>query len=226
MKILHISDTHGKHREINLKEADVLCFTGDESNYRDPYRNHGEFIDFFNWLEEIRPLYKRILFIPGNHSSYCFHNERDAREMFKKIHVDFLNKNEVYIEGVKFYGDPTTPTFGDWCYMTAREKIKKHWDLIPEDVEVLLTHGPAKGYLDLAEDFQHNLKMCGDGALGKRIKKLPHLKAHLYGHIHQNKDCRNNGILFANNIIHSNASAVIDGKFDMGIVYHGNIIEI
>ena len=67
MKILHISDTHGRHRELELKEADVLCFTGDESNYRDPYKNHGEFSDFFNWMEDIRYLYKRVLFVPGNH---------------------------------------------------------------------------------------------------------------------------------------------------------------
>ena len=146
--------------------------------------------------------------------------------MFKDIGVDFLNKDEVVIDGVKFYGDPITPTFGDWCYMTARNKTVKHWELTPQDVNVLLTHGPAKGILDLTEDFNHLLKMCGDGALGKRIKQLPELKVHLFGHVHSSKECKNNGILIRDGIQFSNASAVVDGKFDLGIVHHGNIIEL
>jgi 3',5'-cyclic AMP phosphodiesterase CpdA len=51
MKIFHVSDTHGLHHQINIpNDIDVLAFTGDESNHRDPYRNEAEFYDFAEWF--------------------------------------------------------------------------------------------------------------------------------------------------------------------------------
>lgn len=226
MKILHISDTHGHHRKLKLQEADILVYTGDESNQRSQFLNHTEFIDFFNWLSEVRGNFKRVLFVPGNHSTWIYHNEKEARRLFKSIDVDFLNKDEVVIDGIKFYGDPIMPRFGDWCYMTDRAKTVRHWDLIPTDVDVLLTHTPPKGVLDLSEDRYHSIEMCGDSALYKKILKLPNLKLHCFGHIHHNHGIRNNGILNLDGVLFSNATAVIEGKFDLGIVYHGNIIEL
>lgn len=226
MKILHISDTHGRHMELNLVPADVLCFTGDESNSRVPHLNHTEFLAFVAWLATKRHLYKHVIFVAGNHSSFMFHNQKEATEILESIGVIVLNKTSVVIDGLKFYGDPITPTFGDWCYTTSRSKLNKHWELIPVDTDVLLTHGPPLGILDLTENRDYSLQQCGDSALLKRIKKLPNLKAHLFGHIHDFKTCRNAGILQREGITFSNASAVEDGKINLGIKHHGNNIEI
>ena len=51
MKILHITDSHTFHNQLKLQDADVLCFTGDATNYRDPSLNHKEFRDFYEWVE-------------------------------------------------------------------------------------------------------------------------------------------------------------------------------
>ena len=51
MKLLHITDTHTYHNQLKLQDADVLCFTGDATNYRDPHLNHKEFRDFYEWVE-------------------------------------------------------------------------------------------------------------------------------------------------------------------------------
>ena len=225
MRILHISDTHGLHHQINiLNNIDVLVFTGDESNHRDPYRNEAEFYDFAQWFIDL-PI-KHKLFIVGNHSTYIFHNEKIVRDLFQKNKITWLHKSSIVIDGIKFYGDGISPRFGDWVYTTDRAKTNKHWDLIPEDTQVLLTHTPPKGILDISENRLHEIELVGDSALLKKVNKLPLLKAHLFGHIHNYKDIINTGTRTINEVVFSNATAVTDAQFNKGITFHGNIIEI
>lgn len=226
MKIEHITDTHGHHEGLELKGADILCFTGDCTNQHDQFTNHYEFVKFYNWLKDIRDAYSLVIFIPGNHDSYVFHNERSVREMMKDDGIEFLHKESLMVQGLKFYGDSICPRFGNWHYMTDRSKTNKHWELIPNDVDVLLTHTPPKGILDLTERQDHTLEMCGDSALRKRIKVLPKLNLHMFGHIHDCRNVENHGILKRDGVIFSNATSVIDGQFDRGVVNHGNIIEL
>ena len=50
MKIIHISDTHGQHRQLrDLPEADVIVHSGDISNNGE----EGEVLDFLNWYMEL-----------------------------------------------------------------------------------------------------------------------------------------------------------------------------
>lgn len=226
MRIFHISDTHGFHKQLNMpkEEIDVMVFTGDESNHRSPHLNEKEFYNFINWYAEI-PISTKI-FIAGNHSSYVFHNEKQVRKECKDRGISYLNKDEITIGGVTFYGDPIVPRFGDWLFMTGRDKINKHWELIPDDVNVLLTHTPPKNVLDLSRDMDGRLEMCGCSALNKKIKKLKHLKVSCFGHIHNNKDIINTGIREINGVKFSNGASVLDGGFDKGVIFHGNIIEI
>lgn len=225
MKIWHITDSHGFHSQYKVPEGiDVVCFTGDESNSRSPFMNHHEFIEFVEWYAEVDIHHK--LYIPGNHSTFVYHNERQAKDMLKDNSITWLHKTEIVIDGIKFYGDGTSPTFGNWVYMCKRETINRHWEMIPNDVEVLLTHSPPKGILDLSEDRQYKLERCGCGALNKRIKVLDELKVHLFGHIHNNKDIINTGILVREGVKYSNATGVEDGRFNKGLVYNGNIIEL
>ena len=225
LRVLHLSDTHGFHDLLNIpQDIDVLAFTGDESNHRDPYRNEAEFYDFAQWFINL-PI-KHKLFIVGNHSTYIFHNEKTVRELFLKNNITWLHKSSVIIDGVNFYGDGISPRFGDWVYTTDRAKTNKHWDLIPQDTQVLLTHTPPKGILDITENRFHEIELVGDSALWKRVQKLPLLKAHIFGHIHNNKSIINTGIRTINNITFSNATAVTDAQFNKGITFHGNIIEI
>lgn len=226
MKILHISDTHGQHGKLILQNADVLCITGDESNNRSPHINHKEFLDFYSWLKRIRGKFKHVIMIPGNHSSWIFHNEGEAKQMLKEIDVYLLIGEEIVLDGIKFYGEPIVPTFGEWVYMTARHKLNKYWELIPEDVDVLLTHTPPKGILDLSFKRNHDIEMCGCGALNKKVKKLKQLKAHLFGHIHNNKRIENTGLLQRGNVVFSNATAITDGEIEKGVTFHGSLVNI
>lgn len=224
MKIFHFSDTHSFHKDITIPECDVVVFSGDESNSADVYVNEPEFYDFLDWYGAIKHPHK--LMIAGNHSTYIYKNERIVREVCKEKGIIYLNKNAVVIDGINFWGDPMTPTFGNWSFMCKRESIYKHWDLIPENTDVLITHGPPKGILDLSFNRKHELEMCGDGALGKKIKTLPFLRAACFGHIHDGQDVRNSGVLLRDKVLYSNGSCVYDGKFDWGAVNFGNMLEI
>ena len=226
MKILHITDTHGYHHEMNLNldGVDVLVHTGDATHHRNSFFNEKEFFDFLDWFSSL-PVPNKI-YVAGNHDSFIFENNKEARKQFYLHGIHYLNKNEVVIDGVKFYGDPIMPKFGDWCFMTDRGKLNKHWEMIPEDVNVLLTHTPPKGVLDLSEDRKHNLERCGCSALMKRVNKLKQLKLHCFGHIHNCKDIVNTGVLKRGDVLFSNATAVTDARFDLGITHNGNLIEI
>ncbi|WP_199698433.1 hypothetical protein, partial [Deinococcus cavernae] len=47
-----------------------------------------------------------------------------------------------------FWGSPVTPFFCNWAFNRHEDEIGRHWAMIPDDVDVLVTHGPAQGILD------------------------------------------------------------------------------
>lgn len=55
----------------------------------------------------------------------------------------------VEIEGVRIFGSPYTPYFvgNAFQYPLNREKII--WNCIPDKLDLLVTHGPPAGILDL-----------------------------------------------------------------------------
>ena len=185
MKIHCISDTHTKHREIELPGGDVLIHAGDIMSKDDP----GQLIDFLVWFDE-QP-YTHKIFICGNHD----HVFEDNPELVKKIlrlfpSLIYLQDSEVSINGIKFYGTPWIPTnhLGK-AFSFLRDATllaKSHWKNIPDDTDVLITHGPAYNRLDkITKPVRHNQTQLhlGDPSLGERIKEInPQL--HICGHIH------------------------------------------
>ena len=219
--LLHLSDTHGKHEELqlDLEGIDIIAHTGDATNTWKPSANLLEWEKFIKWYGELPVKHK--LFVPGNHDAACYHFKKFVKDSCLAAGVTYLEKELVEIEGIKFYGDPTTPTFNNWYFMSDRSKIRKHWDMIPQETQVLLTHGPRKGILDSADSG-----LVGDRSLGARIDELPDLILHCFGHIHDNDDFKNNGILVRDGICYSNASSVEDGMWNEKIKHHGNYLTI
>lgn len=207
---------------LSPEPCDVMAFSGDESNERDPLPNALEFYDFIDWYAEQNATHK--IMIAGNHSAYIYQNEKHARKEIENRGIIYLNKSQVEIDGIKFWGEPLTPTFGNWYFMVKRESSHKHFEKIPNDTDVLITHGPPRGVLDLTENRLGTLEMAGDTALGRIIndKRIPYV---LFGHIHSNQRVDNYGILNRDGITYSNASCVRDGR--MNILHHfGNTIIV
>ena len=230
MKILHISDTHGYHEMFpneRFKDIDVVIHSGDCSNYKDSYRNEPEVRKFIAWYESIPVKHK--IYVAGNHDT-SIEKRMVTPGDFAKAGIIYLENASTTIDGIKFWGSPHTPTFGDWAFMKKREKINLVWQNIPDDTDVLIVHGPPKGVRDLSFDRDGNLEMCGCSALMKRCYTLKDsLKLVAFGHIHNMDGVdTNQGISNYNrtSTIFSNATCVYDGRFDLGLTSFGNIITL
>jgi len=175
MKIVAISDTHGLHQSISLPEGDLLIHTGDLSKRG----LKTEVEDFLNWFSAQPHRYK--VFIAGNHDFFFEKEDIDDIQKLIPENIIYLNDSAAMIEGLKIWGSPIQPWFYDWAFNRQRgADIKKHWDLIPADTDILLTHGPAHGILDLTMDYRN----VGCEELLKKIEAVKP-KYHICGHIHE-----------------------------------------
>jgi hypothetical protein len=89
---------------------------------------------------------------------------------------------EDYETSVKVYGSPWQPEFYNWAFNLPRMgwELGQKWTDIPENTDILITHGPAWGHLDTIKG--HSVPL-GCELLAERIKILKP-KIHVFGHIH------------------------------------------
>ena len=176
MQITFFSDTHTKHREVELSSGDVLVHCGDITS-----RGELDVLeDFSRFLSEQD--FKHKIVIAGNHD-LCFEDERkkEAEECLLSKGIIYLNESGAKIEGFEFWGSPIQPFFHNWAFNKQRgEEIRAHWELIPMSVDVLLTHGPPFGILD---DTTKGL-LVGCEELLKKVQDIKP-KIHAFGHIHE-----------------------------------------
>jgi len=81
---------------------------------------------------------------------------------------------------ISIYGSPWTPWFFDWAFNLRRgPELRAQWDRIPRGTNILVTHGPPRGYGDTN---QRNASVgCADLlAVVKRVRP----SVHIFGHIH------------------------------------------
>jgi len=223
-RLWHISDTHMNHEKLVVPpDIDIVVHSGDASNARDPYRNESELVSFLCWFSGLSIPNK--VFVPGNHDTSL---ERGLikREWVESLGINLLLTEERTIDGLKFWGSPYTPRFGDWAFMKDRSKINSVWEEIPEAVDVVVTHGPPYGVLDATYTRSNTTELVGCRALMKQLARRQ-VKFVLFGHIHATADIRNAGTrtIGGSDTVYSNGSCCDDGK--MGIVTsHGNILQI
>jgi Icc-related predicted phosphoesterase len=189
MKFIAISDTHLRHRGLKLPKGDVLLHAGDITY-------HGkkeEVIDFLDWFGKQNYLYK--IFIAGNHDFFFEKAGKSEIETLIPKGVTYLNDSGISINGIKIWGSPVTPWFYNWAFNRKRgEPITKHWRLVPPDTDILLTHGPAYGFLDQLINEQH----AGCQDLLRTVLTIKP-KYHVFGHIHESYgSIKRTGIQFIN----------------------------
>lgn len=175
MRIVFISDTHCRHKKVRLPDGDVLVHSGDISG-----RGELDVIEKFNkWMAE-RNFTKKIV-IAGNHD-FAFENNAKAAEALL-TDCTYLRDSEVIVDGIKFYGSPWQPEFCSWAFNLPRngKALRAVWSKIPDDTDVLITHGPPFGTLDRT--------MCDQKAVGceELVQALARVKPtiHAFGHIHE-----------------------------------------
>ncbi len=173
MTIVFISDTHGQHRALDIPEGDIIIHCGDFCHYG----SVNDFLDFNEWYS-LLPFKHKIL-IAGNHDFICQEQPEDFKRILKE-NITYLNDSGIEIEGVKFWGSPVQPDLVGWAFGKPRGKeMQEHWDLIPSDTDVLITHTPPKGILDRSGSG----RVLGCGNLFDSVKKIePRINA--FGHVH------------------------------------------
>jgi Icc-related predicted phosphoesterase len=225
VKIWHIGDTHTYHRLLKVpKNIDLVIFSGDCSNPRDRYKNEPEVREFMLWFANL-PI-KHKIFVAGNHDTSIFY-KLYSRNDFIARGVTYLEDEYAYVEDLKIFGSPYTPTFGDWVFNKARHNMNEIWKEVDTDTDIIISHGPPKGILDATVDFNNYIKPAGDVSLKRHVLERIKPKLVCFGHLHNNEDIINAGVvkLSAYDTIFSNGSVVTDGKFGK-LSSNGNIIEI
>lgn len=185
MRIVCISDTHGKHFGLNLPSGDIIVHAGD-------FSGHGHMIDsikFLNWFNTL-PFKNKIL-ISGNHDIWMEQANPSELKAVIPSGITYLNDSGVNIDGINFWGSPVQPRFFNWAFNRDRgSQIKYHWDLIPNDVDILITHGPAYKILDQAPRGYGQTESVGCTDLLDAIKRT-RPKLHICGHIHNSYGFKN-----------------------------------
>jgi Icc-related predicted phosphoesterase len=192
MNIVLISDTHGLHNAMDIPEGDLLIHAGDLSSRGLPH----EVQAFMTWFGKLPHPHK--VMIAGNHD---FLAEKDPAlfESMVPEGVTYLNDSGVEIEGIKIWGSPIQPWFHDWAFNRIRgPQIRTHWQLIPPDTDLLITHGPPFGILDKVENGPN----VGCEDLLAVVEQI-NPKLHVFGHIHEAR-----GIVEKSKTIFVNASMV------------------
>jgi len=185
VKVICISDTHTYQELISLPPGDILVHAGDFT-----FKGREEEVRAFGKWFRAQP-HKHKLVISGNHDlSFESAKHKQAVSWLYNDNIDdsftYLQDTSAVVEvgdrKIKVYGSPWQPEFCAWAFNVRRgQKLAAIWRMIPEDTDILITHGPPAGILDLCD---HGERVGCDDLLA-RVKQLPNLKLAVFGHFHE-----------------------------------------
>lgn len=205
MRIVCLSDTHDLHDRVAVPDGDLLLHAGDLTA-------RGRLEDVEEAARFMRALpHRHKVIIAGNHDR-CF-EETPSAARARLAGLVYLQDDLVEIRGLRIYGSPWQPWFHSMAFNVRRGgDIARVWRMIPDGLDVLLTHGPPRGHGDVT--VRRDPAGCLD--LLHRVREVrPRL--HAFGHIHEGYGVtRENGTLFVNastctvDCVPSNAPVVLD----------------
>jgi len=183
MKIMFISDTHGRHKEIDvlygeLPNVDIIIHSGDCTRY-------GEYEEtdlFLNWYSQQNAKHKVL--IAGNHDFVFQNSDRKNLLLANNPSVTYLEDQYINIDGIGIYGTPWSPIYGMWAFMKHRNtEMDEVWRKVPTDgsIDILVTHTPRYGRHDISVRGNYHV---GCEMLANRINDIKP-KVHVCGHIHE-----------------------------------------
>ena len=208
-----MSDTHSHHHDVRVPDGDILIHAGDFSLDRYGQIEMKAAYDFFGWLGNLP--HKHKILVAGNHDFVFEKSVLVAKTLHESI--TYLEGDYVTVEGLKIWGGPWTPRFFDWAFNVDRgEAIARYWSHIPKDTDVVVTHGPPAGILDVGSaKFGSQSAGCVDLAYHiKRVK--PQL--HVFGHFHPSY-----GVHVEDDTTYVNAS-VVNEKYELA--HEPRVIEL
>jgi predicted phosphohydrolase len=154
--IVCVSDTHNKTPTV--PDGDIFLHAGDFTRTG----TFEELQDQLYWIETLPHQHKIV--IAGNHDFILdrkliesFPKHISVKEGYSRVNLDWgsityleNSSTTVTVRGrkVNIFGCPLTPKSGNWAFQYP--PMQDVWKgLIPDGTDVLLTHGPPKGHLDV-----------------------------------------------------------------------------
>lgn len=172
MKITCLSDLHGYFPDLD--GGDLLIIAGDLTRKNEPQ----EYVDFLEWAEAQPYRYK--VQIAGNHDGWIDDDVRKWTMDARNFGVHYLQDALFSADGVRIWGSPWTLPYGPFPFMLKEEELQWKYAMIPENIDILVTHGPPKWILDDTTSGQD----AGSFALLHALAKV-RPKVHVFGHIHE-----------------------------------------
>lgn len=196
MRLCVVADTHGLHDRIAVPAADLVIHAGDIGMAGGP----GEVADFLRWWRGLPHPHKVL--VAGNHDWLFQRDPAAARSLLGDCL--YLEDSLAVVLGLRIYGSPWQPSFMDWAFNLERgPEIRARWDLIPQGVDILVTHGPPLGHGDLVERGEH----AGCADLLETVLDRVKPRWHCFGHIHEGSGVSMEaGVTFVN-------AAVVDARY-------------
>jgi Icc-related predicted phosphoesterase len=186
-KIVLVSDTHCITHPMSMDkmpEADLLIHAGDLC-----LRGSVDELDEATaWLSSLRDRYDQIICVAGNHDWPLVREPDFAQRMMRDRGITYLQDSGLTYKGLHFWGSPWTPTFFNWAFMLPRSgsEIAEKWKMIPDNTDVLITHGPPYGILDPGLQADN----VGCEALARELTYRLQPQVHVFGHLHEGHGIR------------------------------------
>jgi Icc-related predicted phosphoesterase len=196
------SDLHGHYPK--LEGGDLLIVAGDLTA-RDTPEEHCNV--FCKWVES-QP-YKKIIVIAGNHDTLLQKDECLSIGDYDGIKTDYLcdSGTEFHYFDDRFpkedtgflpSGDRTLKIWGSpWTLwfkginpnctaftLKTEEELADKWALIPDDIDILVTHSPPNGILDVVRRKGRD-ELTGSISLRNHVMGRIKPRIHCFGHIHE-----------------------------------------
>lgn len=158
--------------KIDVPDGDILIHAGDFTTFSESLE---AVADFNDWLGKLPHRYKIV--VPGNHEFFL---EADPSERVMLDNAIVLINEGTEIEGLRIWGSPVTPMYGGAFGLSSGVDRKRLYAQIPQDIDVLITHGPPFGILDTApiSGLHEGCRELLDAV------ELVRPKLHVFGHIH------------------------------------------
>jgi len=173
-----ISDLHGFLPK--LEGGDLLIIAGDVTASDEAK----QYIEFYQWLQKKQ--YKKKIIVPGNHDNYFQQCNEFSPAPFADELATYLCDSGTEFQGLKIWGSPWSKTFQGMnpkckAFTSDTDKeLKEKWALIPEDIDILITHSPPYKFLDQTCRGEQ----VGSPSLSSRIFDIKP-RVHVFGHIHE-----------------------------------------
>jgi Icc-related predicted phosphoesterase len=188
IRFVCMSDSHNEAMNIYIPDGDVFLHAGDFTRKG----TLGEVLAFESFLRNLPHKHKVV--IAGNHE-YSFDFEAFDRKARIRSELRSINpakikgalRSCVYLEdtpiqvcGYKIWGSPWTSQHNPGAF-TVKDKaiLKSKWDMIPDNIDILITHSPPFGICD-----SNTVKHFGSVDLREKVERIKPI-VHMFGHIHE-----------------------------------------